>query len=175
MQVARREPSEVLATEEKKDRGLISLLHIQVWKRVQTGWMIFRSRALRKRNVRDASFKKDAEANLNKRLEEIMRPKAVVTQQQAHRRAVFRLEGRRIVLAMRVCTAQLSHRFVGFEGRDERSVEELGAIVGMSVASNARAMAPLIERPVRATALISRVPGNPARALRARRGRPSQP
>lgn len=180
MQVARREPSELLATEEKKDRGLTSLLHIQVWKRVQTGWMIFQSRALRKRIVRDASFKEDAKANLNKRLEEIMRPKAVVTQQQAHRRAVFRLEGRRIVLAIRVCTAQLSHRFAGFEGRDERSVEEmsveeLGEIVGMSVASNARAMAPRIEPPVRATALISRVPGGPARALRARRGRPSQP
>jgi hypothetical protein len=68
-----------------------------------------------------------------------------------HRRAVFRLEARRIILAMRVCTAQLSHRFAG--------VEELGAIVGMSVASNARAMAPRIEPPVRATASISRVPG----------------
>ena len=97
--------------------------------RIQTGQKVFQSRALRKHNVREASFKEDAEANHNKRLDEIMRPKAVLTQQQAHRRPVFRLEVRRIVLARRVCEAQLNRRWIGFEGRDERSVEELGAVV----------------------------------------------
>lgn len=143
----------------KKGQRLHQLFAYPDWGRIQTELTLFQSRSLRKLNVRDASFKEDAEANLNKRLDKIMRPKR---SSPDSRRTGVQCFGSRCAgsfLRYGCARRQLSHRFVGFEGRDEMCVEELGAMVGMPVASSARAMAPRIEPPLRATALISRVPG----------------